>query len=354
MLPKQRPSTYLKKRGSEFFHLRRPGNNDDQNGLVKLKSASKTLRISIMSPSKPLIYAELLSNIRQVSVIVALDTPSDPTTKAELSADGGRFILHHGGQTTTLNLPGQAMATFQIQRPTLGGKELSWRLPLAGQASRTSIEDAQSNEVPWSAKDLSGDAEFACCKCSAIIVKAGTIKVWKDLPSENWAEMMDFWHCHKPDVPALANDRKGANGQASHDQAKVATSKGYGASTKFLASAGYGLVDTATFLLDSADCTNIKVSSSPFTWFFFPFSFSECHGYQEGGYSSLSRFSGLVTDTNTQDQHLVSILRLRGGKPAYPLLLTTGYLFTGGSASAFHSISSSRYWEAMGLARGTP
>ncbi|KAG4444247.1 hypothetical protein IFR05_000222 [Cadophora sp. M221] len=210
-----------------------------------------------MSPTKPLIYAELLSNIRQISVIVALDASCGPCTKAELSADGQRFILQHDGDTTTLNLPGQAVTNFQLQKPFLGNKELSWRIPVAGQATRASIDDAQSNEAPWSAKELSEDAEFACHDCGAVIVKRGTIKVWKDLPSENWAEMMEFWHCHKPDVPA--EEANSASDQAGHVHHKqTAAGKGYGATSKFTARAGTGFIDLTTFLLARSDCTNLK------------------------------------------------------------------------------------------------
>ncbi|KAL5325869.1 hypothetical protein ACEPPN_007003 [Leptodophora sp. 'Broadleaf-Isolate-01'] len=211
-----------------------------------------------MSPTEPLIYAELLSNIRQISVIVALDAPCGPGTNAELSTDGQQFILQHDGEKTALNLPGQAATNFQLQKPILGNKELSWRIPVAGQATRASIEDAQSNEAPWSAKEFPEDAEFACRDCGAVIVKRGTIKVWKDLPSENWAEMMEFWHCHKPDVPA--EEANGSSEQARHvHPAQTAASKGYGATSKFTARAGTGFIDLTTFLLARSDCTNLKV-----------------------------------------------------------------------------------------------
>ncbi|KAK6583659.1 hypothetical protein PZA11_003389 [Diplocarpon coronariae] len=213
-----------------------------------------------MSSIAPLIYAELLSNIRQISVIVALHAPCDSATKVELSANGQQFLLQHKEQTTTLDLPGQAVSAFELQKPILGNKELSWRLPLAGQASRASIEDAQSNEVPWSAKDLSSDTEFSCRRCRAIIVERGTIRVWKDLPSENWAEMMDFWHCHKPDVPASEGQANGSSCHVSHDAEKVAASKGYGASTKFVASPGIALIDASNFVLCSTDCKNVMIT----------------------------------------------------------------------------------------------
>ncbi|KAH6717926.1 ubiquitin-conjugating enzyme E2-binding protein [Leptodontidium sp. MPI-SDFR-AT-0119] len=214
-----------------------------------------------MSPTEPLIYAELLSNIRQISVIVALDAPCGPGTNAELSTDGQQFILQHDGEKTALNLPGQAATNFQLQKPILGNKELSWRIPVAGQATRASIEDAQSNEAPWSAKEFPEDAEFACRDCGAVIVKRGTIKVWKDLPSENWAEMMEFWHCHKPDVPA--EEANGSSEQARHvHPAQTAASKGYGATSKFTARAGTGFIDLTTFLLARSDCTNLKTAES--------------------------------------------------------------------------------------------
>jgi hypothetical protein len=153
-----------------------------------------------MSQPKTLIYAEQLSNIRQISIIAALNTPSDSTTNAKLSANRQQIILHHGGETTTLDLPGQVASSAQLQKPVLGREELSWRLPMAGQPSRADLESTQSIEAPWSAKSLGEDAEFACKECGNVVLKKGIIKTWKDLPSENWAEMMDFWHCHKPDV----------------------------------------------------------------------------------------------------------------------------------------------------------
>ncbi|KAH7413124.1 ubiquitin-conjugating enzyme E2-binding protein [Cadophora sp. MPI-SDFR-AT-0126] len=214
-----------------------------------------------MSPTtQALIYAELLSNIGQISVIVALDAPCGDSTKAELSADGRQFILYHDGNAFTLNLPGQAVLV-QLQKPVPGNKELSWRIPIAGQATRASIEDSQSNEAPWSAKELSEDAEFACRNCAAIILKKGTIKVWKDLPSENWAEMMEFWHCHKPAVPAEEANGSNWRGHVHHYQ--TASSKGYGASSRFIASKSVGLIDLTTFLLTSNDCTNIEAVPSP-------------------------------------------------------------------------------------------
>lgn len=210
-----------------------------------------------------LIYAELLSNIRQVSVIAALDVPCDATTKVELTGGGQQFVLYHGGESNTLNLPGTVSQNAQLQKPAVGSKELSWRLPLAGPPTRPDAEDAQSKEAPWSAKTLGKESEFLCRYCGVVVIDQAAIKTWKDLPSENWAEMMDFWHCHKPDVPeherAHNLGSNGTNSHNGHDHAEnvVATAKGYGANTKFAANSGVAFVDTTTFLVTSADCTNL-------------------------------------------------------------------------------------------------
>ncbi|KAA8573466.1 hypothetical protein EYC84_005051 [Monilinia fructicola] len=186
-----------------------------------------------MPPIEPLIYAELLSNIRQISILAFLDTPSDSATKAELLGDGTLLKLHHAKQD------------FELKTSSL---ELSWRLPLTGEGQRADVDIAQTIEAPWSSKDMViGEQVLQCRKCSTTIVEADRIKEWRDLPSEGWAEMMDFWHCHKPSdhVNHSHEDEK---------QNNLASTKGYGANTKFTAQSGIGFVDHSSFLLAESDC----------------------------------------------------------------------------------------------------
>lgn len=200
-----------------------------------------------MPPIEPLIYAELLSNIRQISILAFLDTPSDSFTKAELSADGTLLTLHHADQDIELKLPGQVVSSSELRKFPTGSLEFSWRLPLAGEFQRADIENAQTFEAPWSAKDMiNRDQCFECRRCSTIIVESDRIKEWRDLPSEGWAEMMDLWHCHKPD----ANEESHEN----DNQSELASTKGYGANTRFTAQPGVGFVDHTTFLLAEEDC----------------------------------------------------------------------------------------------------
>ncbi|KAF7922394.1 uncharacterized protein EAE97_011136 [Botrytis byssoidea] len=198
-----------------------------------------------MPPTKPLIYAELLSNIRQISILAFLDTPSDSSTKAELLADGTILKLNHAKQDIRLTLPSQVVSNSPLREFPLGSLELSWRLPLAGDFQRADVDISQTIEAPWSAKDMViGEQFFECRRCSTTIVEADRIKEWRDLPSEGWAEMMDFWHCHKPSDHA----------DHSHENENLASTKGYGANTKFNAQPGIGFMDHSTLLLAKTDC----------------------------------------------------------------------------------------------------
>lgn len=202
-----------------------------------------------MPPIKPLIYAELLSNIRQISILAFLDSPSDSSTKAELLADGTILRLQHAEQNIQLKLPGQVVSNSQLREFPLGSLELSWRLPLAGEFQRADVDIAQTVESPWSAKDMViGEQLFECRRCSVTIVEADRIKEWRDLPSEGWAEMMDFWHCHKP------SDHADHNHENENENETLASTKGYGANTKFTAQAGIGFVDHSSFLLAENNC----------------------------------------------------------------------------------------------------
>ena len=240
-----------------------------------------------MSLSEPLLYAELLPHIRQVSVIATLHSPSDVTTLAKLSTDGQQLLLDHAGVTKTLKLPGQT--TFKIlPKPSPGSTELSWRLPVAGPPIRADT-DSQIDDASCSASCLTKDDEFLCRDCSAVLIKKGSIKTWKDLPSEGWAEMMDLWFCHKPTVDEEDEEMfspqfdKAARHirDAPHDNLnKSAGNKGYGADTSFSPQLGIGLVDTMTFLLAQEDCENVVVSTSQFLCIFLV---SKSGGYQEGG-----------------------------------------------------------------------
>ncbi|KAI8961712.1 ubiquitin-conjugating enzyme E2-binding protein [Daldinia sp. FL1419] len=200
-----------------------------------------------MAESRPVfIYAELLSRIQGVSVGCELNTPTSASTKAVISSDGWFFTIHHDDVETTIRLPGQVVPVNQLPIQSLGKKHLSCRLPLASRIGRDAFSTGEQH-VPWSATDLQPESPITCRGCRATIVKPGAIKVWKDLPSENWAEMMEFWHCHKPHDHGHGHD-----GPAS---------KAYGANSRISAQAGVGFVDLSSFLISETDISTSAVAN---------------------------------------------------------------------------------------------
>lgn len=63
--------------------------------------------------------------------------------------------------------------------------------------------------VRWSTKEIKGKVSssstadrfsFDCSQCHAPIIADTKVTAFHDLPSELWQEMMDYWHCHKPET----------------------------------------------------------------------------------------------------------------------------------------------------------
>ena len=120
-------------------------------------------------------------------------------------------------------------------------------MPAAGLPGRSSF---LAEAAPWSALVLRPGASVLCRKCKAVIVEQDNLKEWKDLPSENWAEMMEFWHCHKPDH--------------AHAHNESLASRGYGANSRISAQDGVGFVNLTSFLLSKKDVSASTVSASLF------------------------------------------------------------------------------------------
>ncbi|KAG5952710.1 hypothetical protein E4U53_000089 [Claviceps sorghi] len=195
-----------------------------------------------------ILYAELLSNIRQVSIAATLSSPPTSDTVARVTEDGRQLHLQHDGFRSTLHLP--AVVAKTSLRPAHGAsRHLTWRLPLSSVGVVTSPFSPENQAVPWAASDLEDGSAVSCRACSSVIVPNGTLKVWKDLPSENWAEMMEFWHCHKP------------HDHGQQEKGNLAN-KGYGANNAISAQPGVGFVDITSFMFDEHDCHNLSFSVS--------------------------------------------------------------------------------------------
>lgn len=228
------------------------------------------------------IYAELLPNIRQVSVVASLPSPCDSSTRALLLSDGSRIHVTHHDDSRLLELPaavvqggGGSPATLPLKPAADNGCKLTWRFPLdlaysASAAPQGAIATGggAGSSVPWEAVNIAGGSTVLCRGCKAVLVPGERIKEWKDLPSANWAEMMEFWHCHKPD------DHDAEDGHRHHghdyddhrikggDKADEQTlaGRGYGANSSIQAQRGVGFVDLMTFLFAEDECRGVEVS----------------------------------------------------------------------------------------------
>lgn len=198
------------------------------------------------------LYAEVLANIRQANLYASLQTHKNEHTRIDIASDKKTVTVSHDGQTACIYLPTEIRGTAEVNIPIERGKEMSVRLELADITTMPSAKDAVGNEGPWLATDLSSEADIRCRLCTTEVRQKGMPLDFKDLPSQHWAEMMDFWHCHRPHDATVGSD----------EDAKLAADyKGYGSSTKLKAAPGIAFVDTMSFLLDATSCRNIQVGN---------------------------------------------------------------------------------------------
>lgn len=197
------------------------------------------------------VYAELLLHIRQLTLYASLEEDRDQGTQVFLSSDKKVITLVYGDTTASIYLPTQIKGTANITFPTQRRTEVSTKLQIEDQAELQEAIDASPGiQVPWTASSLTPDAYLLCRACHNVLLEADTVTEWKDLPSENWAELMDLWFCHKPH-------------EHQHDDTSAAESKGFSAESKVMNEPRTGLVDTLSFVLHSDDSKAVQVRNSP-------------------------------------------------------------------------------------------
>lgn len=182
-----------------------------------------------------------------MTVFATLPTPSNEETRIELTPDRKVLSITHNGERSILDLPCPLNCSVALETPAGHLKELSFRLQLSSDYRAEDADETSTAETSmWPASALTPETQVACRSCNNILVK-DSITTWKDLPSENWAEMMDFWHCHKPHVEEDVPEQNGST-------------KGYSASNGYTLRPGIGFVDDLYLRLASSDCTGLQVS----------------------------------------------------------------------------------------------
>jgi len=219
-----------------------------------------------MTTTTPLLYAELLRNLRQVNVFVDLPTPAASTTRLSLDKRGSSLSLHHesAAHKWDISLPLPSVVKTPLPAPSspnlpplsISPGATAWSKPLSLLHGDTSVrQEGDDNHVPWSAPELNSlHPAFNCVHCGAELLSEGKIKIWKDLPRHNWAEMMDFWHCHKP-------HQKGDTERDKAVKKRLARgTRSGGGIGGFVALEGVGLVDLTFFLVNRRDVGGVEVA----------------------------------------------------------------------------------------------
>lgn len=207
------------------------------------------------------VYAELLLNICQLSISVSLASPCNQTTTVDLSQDRKAIVIEHQAQRIVASLPAQLSRDAVLPRPLPRTRDLSFRFQVGhGRDGWQSKRMELDEDGIWPAASLTPDTRIACRACESILLQS-SVNLWKDLPSDNWAEMMDLWHCHKP------------NTENSHDGDGLDHAKGYAASSSLAPSPGCGLVHLNYLRVHESACVGLEVRRNLiFPSFFFVFS----------------------------------------------------------------------------------
>lgn len=194
------------------------------------------------------LYAELLLNIRQVTVFAILPSECTEKTQVWLCNDQRTLRLRHEDEEAAIELPCSVVNNANPKIHPATTRELSFRLVINDVATLPAqTKQATDGNDPWPALKLTSETQVACGSCGTLLIN--NVNVWKHLPSASWAEMMEFWHCHKPSTNKEIDESAGSN-------------KGYAAANTLSPTAGIGLVDVAHFLVSDIDCTGLEVGTS--------------------------------------------------------------------------------------------
>ncbi|OAL65859.1 hypothetical protein A7C99_2960 [Trichophyton rubrum] len=185
------------------------------------------------------LYAELLANIRQIRFYVTTKDAVRNDSRPVVTLDSSRSLVtvSHSDKTLTLKLPLSISARARehlatSQATSHGGEnEYSFRLPIDEASSAVDVTSSHdyTSMSPWPAKNMTAQTY--------------------------WAEMMDLWHCHKPDpIPSKDGDTDftSLNGDT----------KGYGASNRVVCKPGTVFVNITSFVMTQGDCQGAKMTTN--------------------------------------------------------------------------------------------
>lgn len=156
-------------------------------------------------------YVEDLSRIGSISIIVQSQNVQTPITELpELQLSNETQIILTFRQypessplviNTTSPIRQSVTAENFQNLTTLRNGIISIKLPSCSSVTQTSRNTLMETPYQWDTKflqSLQPSFSLTCVNCGNKILDSDKLTHISEMPSEIWAELMDFWHCHKP------------------------------------------------------------------------------------------------------------------------------------------------------------
>lgn len=143
---------------------------------------------------------EWLPRINRIAVVV------DGWERVQIKSVEGTLLSIFGddGQREDISLPVEVEEN--VNKPyefEKGRNDLEHIVKIRSKCSEKYDNSIMSlPDGKWTKRDLCLDPEFSieCLQCKQKIISKENCRVLNNMPSEFWMELMDYWHCHKPDV----------------------------------------------------------------------------------------------------------------------------------------------------------
>ncbi|KAI5953677.1 hypothetical protein KGF54_003049 [Candida jiufengensis] len=147
--------------------------------------------------------AEYLPRLGQLSIEVK-NVTQESLQNIELQGDQTIILILKDQPSVTILLP-VSISHVSVLKVSSVGDILKLTLKVSSDVQSNSQDNNKITQ--WSCKWLQQNTSkvnsnnvfwFDCFECSHEIINSLNHK-FKDMPNEFWYELMDFWHCHKPE-----------------------------------------------------------------------------------------------------------------------------------------------------------
>lgn len=208
------------------------------------------LNETVLHPSRPSwlcmrFYCDYHENIRAIHLSVTLPSAPDELTSLDIY-DRKTLRLRHAFRSYTIALPASVDPTRPLEVKGTG-------LTLNCRVSADPIVRSDGSiSLPLSSPEALQE-DVLCSACGTCMILASRGLTWHRMPSENWAEMMDSWHCHRGVSDHHYNEH--------HDQYTLPDHI-VSAAERIRARPGRGLIGLSYLLIHPSDTQNIKVRRS--------------------------------------------------------------------------------------------